>query len=168
MAMARLGRPVLLRGRSVEHVAATVQLYRDTMLAADFDTAGVDAALDQSWLWCEAHLAETDDQALEEFLPKYHQASQYLADMRARWNPKDLPLPKPPPPLPRSAYAPVPSRTTSEALVGSPKRVAEQIAMLRDAGIRNLMLTNRGLMSPEQTRSSLKLLSDRVMPKFKT
>jgi hypothetical protein len=87
--------------------------------------------------------------------------------MRERWNPKDQLLPKPPPPLPRSAYGPTPSRSTNEALVGSPQRVAAQIALLRDVGARNLMLTNRGLMSPVQTRSSLQLLSEHVMPQFK-
>lgn len=167
MAMAQLGRPVLLRGRSIERVAESIQLYRETMLAAAFDEASVDKALDQSWVWYEAHLAETDDQALEAFLPNFQRASQYIANMRARWNPKDQQLPTPPPPLPRSAYGSRPSRSASEALVGSPTRVAEQVALLRDAGARNLMLTNRGLMSPEQTRASLRLLSDKVMPQFR-
>jgi alkanesulfonate monooxygenase SsuD/methylene tetrahydromethanopterin reductase-like flavin-dependent oxidoreductase (luciferase family) len=136
------------------------------MLAAKFDEAYVDKALDQSWIWYEVHVAQTDDQALDEFLPKFHQASQYIAAMRERWNPKELTLPKPPPPLPRSAYGPTPNRHTHEALVGSPQRVAEQVALLREVGARNLMLTNRGLMSPEQTRASLTLLSERVMPQF--
>ena len=43
----------------------------------------------------------------------------------------------------------------------------EQLAQMRDAGIRNLMLTNRGLMSPEKTAASLKLLSEKVMPLFR-
>jgi alkanesulfonate monooxygenase SsuD/methylene tetrahydromethanopterin reductase-like flavin-dependent oxidoreductase (luciferase family) len=165
-AMARLGRPVLLRGRSVDYVAKAIQLYGDTMRAASFDQASVDRALEQSWIWYEVHVAETDDQALEEFLPAYHRASQYIAEMRERWNPKDLSLPKPPPPLPRSAYGPTPNRSTNEALVGSPQRVAAQIALLREVGARNLMLTNRGLMSSEQTRASLRLLSEQVMPQF--
>lgn len=166
-AMARLGRPVLLRGRSIDHLAQIIQLYRDTMRDASFREEEVDQALDQSWIWLEVHVAESDAQALDEFLPKFHQASQYIADMRERWNPKDQPLPKPPPPLPASAYGATPSRSANEALVGSPRRVAEQIALLQDAGARNLMLTNRGLMSPEQTRSSLTLLSDNIMPKFR-
>jgi alkanesulfonate monooxygenase SsuD/methylene tetrahydromethanopterin reductase-like flavin-dependent oxidoreductase (luciferase family) len=166
-AMARLGRPLLLRGRSIEHVERLMQLYRDTMLDASYREEDVNQALDQSWLWLEVHVAETDAQAMDEFLPKFHQASQYIAAMRERWNPKDQPLPKPPPPLPASAYGSVPSRSANEALVGSPGRVAEHIALLRDAGVRNLMLTNRGLMSPEQTRSSLTLLSDNIMPKFR-
>ena len=108
--------------------------------------------------------AATDDQALDEFLPPFQRASQYIASMRERWNPKDLVLPKPPPPLPRSASAPTPNHEANEALVGSPQRVTAQLALLRECGVRNLMLTNRGLMSPEQTRSSLRLLSEQVMP----
>ena len=50
--------------------------------------------------------------------------------------------------------------------MGGPKRVAEQVAQMRDVGIRNLMLTNRGLMSLEKTESSLRMLSEKVMPLF--
>ena len=38
---------------------------------------------------------------------------------------------------------------------------------MREAGIRNLMLTNRGLMSKEKTEKSLKLFSEQVMPHFR-
>jgi alkanesulfonate monooxygenase SsuD/methylene tetrahydromethanopterin reductase-like flavin-dependent oxidoreductase (luciferase family) len=167
MEMAHLGRPVLLRGRSIAGVAANIRLYADTMRAAGFDEARVEQALDQVWVWYEAHLADTDDQALAEFLPQFQQASQYIATMRERWNPRDQALPKPPPPLPRSAYVPTPNREANETLVGSPQRVTAQIALLQESGARNLMLTNRGLMSQEQTRSSLRLLSEKVMPAFR-
>ena len=66
----------------------------------------------------------------------------------------------------RSGYGDAPNPDASENLIGSPKRVAEQVALLKDAGIRNLMLTNRGLMSREKTATSLKLLSEKVMPLF--
>ncbi len=52
-------------------------------------------------------------------------------------------------------------------MIVGPKRVAEQVALMRDVGIRNLMLTNRGLMSREKTTASLRLLSQRVMPLFR-
>jgi alkanesulfonate monooxygenase SsuD/methylene tetrahydromethanopterin reductase-like flavin-dependent oxidoreductase (luciferase family) len=124
------------------------------MRAAGFDEGRVEQALDQVWVWYEAHVADTDAQALAEFLPQFQQASQYIAGMREGWNPKDQVLPKPPPPLPRAAYAPTPNREANESLVGSPQRVTAQLALLQECGVRNLMLTNRGLMSPEQTRSS--------------
>ncbi len=38
---------------------------------------------------------------------------------------------------------------------------------MRDVGVRNLMLTNRGLMSQEKTARSLKLLSEKIMPSFR-
>jgi alkanesulfonate monooxygenase SsuD/methylene tetrahydromethanopterin reductase-like flavin-dependent oxidoreductase (luciferase family) len=166
-AMARLGRPVLLRGRAVTQVGASIRLYAETMRAAGFTAAQVEQALDQSWVWYEAHVAPTDDQALEEFLPPFQHASRSIAAMRERWNPKDLVLPHPPPPLPRAAYAPTPNPEANEALVGSPHRVAAHIGLLQASGVRNLMLTNRGLLAREQTQASLRLLSAQVMPQFR-
>ena len=66
----------------------------------------------------------------------------------------------------RSGYGDSPDPDAAENLVGSPKRVAEQLTLMRDVGVRNLMLTNRGLMSREKTAASLKLLSEKVMPRF--
>jgi alkanesulfonate monooxygenase SsuD/methylene tetrahydromethanopterin reductase-like flavin-dependent oxidoreductase (luciferase family) len=151
----------------VTQVGASIRLYAETMRAAGFDAAQVEQALDQSWVWYEAHVAPTDDQALEEFLPPFQHASRYIAAMRERWNPKDLVLPKPPPPLPQAAYAPTPNPEANEALVGSPQRVAAHIALLQASGVRNLMLTNRGLLSRAQTQASLRLLSAQVMPQFR-
>ena len=69
--------------------------------------------------------------------------------------------------LTRSNYGTTPNISANEILIGSPKRVAEQVHLLREAGVRNLMLTNRGLMSQEKTAASLRLLSEKVMPQFR-
>ena len=61
----------------------------------------------------------------------------------------------------------IPTADAAENLVGSPRRVAEQLEQMRAGGIRNLMLTNRGLVNREQTHRSLKLLAEQVMPKFR-
>jgi alkanesulfonate monooxygenase SsuD/methylene tetrahydromethanopterin reductase-like flavin-dependent oxidoreductase (luciferase family) len=165
-AMAQIGRPILFRKRSIEALGQAVDLYRETMLAAGFDEPAVEAAMDQSWVWYEAHLAETDEQAWDEFLPAFAQASAHVAEMRERWNPQDQLVSQYGAALPGSAYGPTPDADANEAMVGSPQRVAEQVALLRDAGVRNLMLTNRGVMSPERTATSLRLLSEKVLPKF--
>ena len=60
-----------------------------------------------------------------------------------------------------------PDPDISESMVGGYKRVAEQVAMMRDAGVRNLMLTNRGLVSQEKAKKSLTLLSEKIMPSFR-
>ena len=56
--MARIGRPVLLRGRSTNHVGDGISLYRETMEESGFDDATIEANLDQIWVWREIHLAK--------------------------------------------------------------------------------------------------------------
>jgi alkanesulfonate monooxygenase SsuD/methylene tetrahydromethanopterin reductase-like flavin-dependent oxidoreductase (luciferase family) len=165
--MAKIGRIPLLRGRSTEHLGQCIQLYRETMLSSGFSEPEVEKALDQSWIWRECYLAETDQQALETFIPAYERAYATICQYREHWNPRDISVPKQPPPLPLSAYGEAPDPSAPEALVGSPKRVAEQIAQLRDVGAKNLMLTHRGLVSRQQAASSLRLLSEKIMPQFK-
>jgi alkanesulfonate monooxygenase SsuD/methylene tetrahydromethanopterin reductase-like flavin-dependent oxidoreductase (luciferase family) len=167
ISMAQIARPALFRGRSVEAVGRAIQLYRDTMLSSGFDEATVENALDQSWFWYEAHLAETDDEAFDGFLPAFERAGRHVAEMRERWNPKDQEVSTATPPLPRSSYGSAPDTTLNQNLIGSPRRVAEQLHLLSEVGVRNLMLTNRGLMSREDTALSLHLLSEKVMPQFR-
>ncbi len=165
-AMARIGRPILLRGRSTNHTAASIRLYRDTMAESGFDEATIEANLDQIWVWREMHLAETDEQAFEEFLPAQHDAWANMQHFRTTWNPPEYNMDRQPPPLGQEGYSSSPDPDAGEGLVGSPRRVAEHLAQLRDAGIRNLMLTNRSLVSPEKTNKSLRLLGEKVMGRF--
>jgi len=167
ISMGQIARPVLFRGRSVEAAGRSIRLYRETMLSSGFDEKTVENALDNSWFWYEAHLAETDDEALDGFLPAHEQAGKHVAEMRERWNPKDQEVSIITPPLPRSAYGPTPDTSASENLIGSPSRVAEQVHLLSEVGVRNLMLTDRGLMPKEKKATSLRLLSEKVMPQFR-
>ena len=164
--MARIGRPILIRGRSTNSTAADIRLYRDTMSEAGFGEAAIERNLDQVWVWREMHLAETDEEALNEFLPAQHEAFTRIQVYRDRWNPVEFPMSRQAPPMGPEGYASVPDPDAPESLVGSPRRVADQLTQMRDAGIRNLMLTNRGLMSPEKTEASLRLLAEKVMPRF--
>ena len=162
--MARIGRPVLLRGRSTDHVGDGISLYRETMEESGFDDAAIESNLDQIWVWREIHVAETDEQAFDEYLPTFHEAYVTMEGFRNRYNPPQYTMDRQTAPIPREMYGKKPDPGSNELLVGNPKRVAEQLAQLRQAGVRNLMLTNRGLMSPERTAASMKLFSERVMP----
>ena len=165
--MARIGRPILLRGRSVNSVAADIALYRDTMAASGFNEESIQHNLDRIWIWRELHLAETDSQAMDEFLPANYDAYAIMQDFRQRLNPPEFPMSQQAPPIQRDGYATEPDPDAAENLVGSPKRVAEQLDQMRHAGIRNLMLTNRGLVSSDVTARSLNLFAERVMPRFR-
>ena len=164
--MGRIGRPVLLRGRSTAATAASIRLYREAMAAAGFAAADIERRVSQIWVWRELHLAPTDDQAMDEFLPAQYDAFTKMQAYRAQWNPPEYPMERQTPPLLRAGYAQTPDPEAAENLVGSPARVAEQIYQMQAAGIPNLMLTNRGLMPPEKTATSLKLFSEQVMPLF--
>ena len=162
--MARIGRPVLLRGRSTNHVGDGISLYRETMEESGFDDATIESNLDQIWVWREIHLAETDEQAFDEYLPVFHEAYVTMEGFRNRYNPPQYTMDRQTAPIPREMYGDSPNPGTNELLVGSPERVTEQLRQLRDAGVRNLMLTNRGLMSTGKTARSMRLMSERVMP----
>ena len=166
-AMARLGRPILLRGRSTNATAAAIRLYQDTMAQAGFDQAKIEDNLAQLWVWREMHLAETDEQAMAEFLPAQYQAYRRMEEYRTRWNPPQYAMDRQAPPMGREGYGLHPDPDAAEILVGGPDRVAEHLAQMRAAGIRNLMLTNRGLMSHEKTAASLRRFSEKVMPRFR-
>ena len=165
--MAKIGRPILLRGSSFNATGEKIKLYRDTMASAGFAEEAVEKNLDQIWVWREMHIAETDDEALGEFLPAHYDAYLRMEKIREQWNPSGQTAAAQRAPMDRSRYGETPDPEAPENLIGGPKRVAEQVAQMRDAGVRNLMLTNRGLMSREKTANSLKLLSEKIMPSFR-
>ena len=165
--MAKIGRPVLLRAGTFNAVGAQIELYRDTMASAGFGEEAVEKNLDQIWVWRETHIAETNDEAYNEFLPAYYAAYAKMEEIRGKWNPSDMAVLVQRPPMDRSGYGDIPDPDAPEVLVGGPKRVAEQIAQMREVGVRNLMLTNRGLMSREKTAKSLRFLSEKIIPSFR-
>ena len=165
--MARIGRPILMSNRSTSAAAHALALYRDTMVESGFSEEQVEQTMDQVWIWRECYLAESDDQAFEEWLGPFERASEYVAEKRVSLKPPDVYVPTPPPPLSKESYGEVPNPDANELFVGSPKRVSELIAMLRDVGGRNLMLTHRGLPNRQQSTKYLKLLSEKVMPLFR-
>ncbi len=164
--MAKIGRPVLIRGNSCNGTGEKIKLYRDTMSAAGFSDEAVEHSLDQLWVWREMHIAETDDEAFDDFLAVHYNAYEYLEEIRAEWNPPEMEISIQRAPLGRSDYAETPNPDISESMVGGYKRVAEQVALMRDVGVRNLMLTNPGLVSQKKATKSLTLLSEKIMPSF--
>jgi len=165
--MAKIGRPILLRGGSINTVKAKIELYRDTMSAEGYSEEKIEENLEQIWVWQEMHLANTDEDALNDFIPAHHDAYAKMESIRQQWNPTDITMSTQTPPLDIFQYGKTPDPNSSEHLVGSPRRVAEQIDLMKKAGIRNLMLTNRGLMSKSKTTQSLHLLSEKIMPFFR-
>ena len=160
--MAKIGRPVLIGVQTVDTLRRRFKLYHDTMLKAGFPEEQVEEALDETWAQRGLYLAESDQQALEVATAALARYRSHLLEARIKYNPGGVP-PRPP------GQAPPPGEVVEHAfLAGTPEAVAEKIAELNDTGVRNLMLNlNVGQIPPDQVERSMRLLGDRVLPKFR-
>jgi alkanesulfonate monooxygenase SsuD/methylene tetrahydromethanopterin reductase-like flavin-dependent oxidoreductase (luciferase family) len=159
--MAMIGRPVLIGVQTLETLRQRLQRYKDTMHKVGFAEDAVEKALNETWAQRALYVADNDDEALEVATEALKRYRHHLDESRRRYNPGGLP--------PRKPGAPSsPNEMVEHAFVaGTPKRVAEQIAALKDAGVRNLLLNiNVGQMPPEQVERSMQLFGERVLPLF--
>ena len=159
--MAKIGRPVLIGVQAVDTLRHRLRLYHDTMLEAGFAEDAVERALDETWAQRALFVAESDDEALEVASAALDRYLKHLLDARIWYNPGGV-APRPP------GQAPPDSEVLEHAfLAGTPRRVAEQIAELKDAGVRNLLLNaNVGQTPSELVERSLRLFGEKVLPKF--
>ena len=160
--MAKIGRPVLIGVQTVDTLRHRFQLYYDTMLEAGFTEESVEQALDQTWAQRAIFLADSEQEALEVATAGLDRYIKHLLEPRIKYNPGGVP-PRPP------GQAPPPGEVMEHAfLAGTPERVAEQIAELRNAGVRNLLFNaNVGQIPADQVEKSMRLFGERVLPKFR-
>jgi len=159
-AMAKIGRPVLIGVQTVETLRHRFQLYRDTMLEAGYSTEAVEHALDQNWAQRGLYVCENEAEALETAELALQRYRAHLSQARQKYNPGGEP-PRPPDQAPPAA-----EQVKHAFLIGTPARIVEQIAELREAGVRNLLLNvNVGQIPHEQVARSMRLFGDKVLPR---
>jgi alkanesulfonate monooxygenase SsuD/methylene tetrahydromethanopterin reductase-like flavin-dependent oxidoreductase (luciferase family) len=160
--MASIGRPVLIGVQTLDTLRQRLHHYTETMLKAGFEKEAVENALDQTWAQRALYVADSDEEALDVATMALKRYRHHLDEARRRYNPGGLPPRKPEAP-------PSPNEMVEHAfLVGTPKRVAEQVAALRAVGVRNLLLNvNVGQMPPERVERSMKLFGEKVLPMFR-
>jgi alkanesulfonate monooxygenase SsuD/methylene tetrahydromethanopterin reductase-like flavin-dependent oxidoreductase (luciferase family) len=160
--MARIGRPVLMGVQTLDTTRQRLARYREAMFAQGFDAAAVERALAESWVQRALLVTDGDAEALELAEQALRRYRHHLDESRRRYNPGGLPPRQP-------GQPPSPNEMVEHVFVaGSPRRVAEQIAALRDAGVRNLMFNvNMGRLPPAVVERSLRLFGDKVLPLFR-
>jgi alkanesulfonate monooxygenase SsuD/methylene tetrahydromethanopterin reductase-like flavin-dependent oxidoreductase (luciferase family) len=160
--MASIGRPVLIGVQTLDTLRQRLHLYTDTMLQAGFEKEAVENALDQTWAQRALYVADSHEEALDVATKALRRYRHHLDEARRRYNPGGLPPRKPGTP-------PSPNEMVEHAfLAGTPKRVAEQVAALREVGVRNLLLNvNVGQIPPKQVEHSMKLFGEKVLPMFR-
>ncbi len=162
VAMAKIGRPILMLVQPLDEIRKRLELYHETMLGAGFDEVTTEAALDQTWVAKNMMIASSYDEAREIAGEGFRRERKHFREARELYNPGGFPAPKPGQPL-------SPGEDLDQSFImGTHQQVAERIAELRDVGVRNLMLKlNVGEMAKEHVHTSMRLFGEKVLPLFK-
>ena len=168
----RLGVPILTARLPVERIKERWATYEAGLAEGGHDEAKRARLLAQSALWRNVYVAESDAQAEDELSELLTETRAHMMHVREAYNPADF-EPEPAtlnawtdPRVPDSEAIPFALQTGS--LYGSVKRVREQVAELRDVGVRHLLCqTGFGAMDHAQNMASMHRFGEQVMPAFR-
>jgi alkanesulfonate monooxygenase SsuD/methylene tetrahydromethanopterin reductase-like flavin-dependent oxidoreductase (luciferase family) len=167
----KLGVPILTARLPVARIKERWALYAAGIDAGGHDEKKKARLLEQSGLWRNVYVAESQAQAEDELAKLLFEARDHLIHMRQQHNPSDFTID----PSALNAWNdPTVSTETAVAealslgsLYGSPARVREQVAELRDAGVKHLLCqTAFGAMDHEQNLASMRRFGEQVIPAF--
>jgi alkanesulfonate monooxygenase SsuD/methylene tetrahydromethanopterin reductase-like flavin-dependent oxidoreductase (luciferase family) len=167
----RLGIPILTARLPVERIKERWALYDAGLEQGGHDETTRTRLREKNALWRNVYVAESDAQAEDELSALLLETRAHMMHVREAFNPADFA----PDPVTLNAWTD-PRIGDSEAiafvlatgsLFGSPARVCEQVAELRDVGVRHLLCqTGFGAMSHEQNLASMQRFGKQVMPAF--
>jgi len=165
----RLGAPILTSRLPVARIKERWAAYEAGLDAGGHDAAAKARLLAQSALWRNIYVAESNAQAKDELSALLLQTRAHMMHVRAAYNPADFTID----PAMLNPWADpvvgddeaVKYVLATGSLYGSPARVRDQVAELRDAGVRHLLCqTGFGDMSHQQNLASMRRFGEEVMP----
>jgi len=169
----RLGIPILTARLPVDRIRDRWKLYEAGLQDGGHGDATRQRLLGQAALWRNVYVGESDAQAEDEISTLLLRTRTHMMHVRHEYNPPDFHID----PVMLNPWT-NPAVGDAEALAyvlatgslfGSPARVREQVAELRDVGVRHLLCqTGFGDMSHEQNLLSMRRFGDQVMPSFKS
>ena len=169
----RAGIPILTARLPVDAIAGRWDLYKAGLEEGGHDEATKARLLDQAALWRNVYVAESDTQAEDELSQLLLNTRVHMMHVRDAYNPADFVID----PAMLNAWT-NPAVGDDEAIkfvlatgsiFGGPERVREQVAELKDAGVRHLLCqTGFGDMSHDQNLGSMRRFGEHVMPAFTT
>jgi alkanesulfonate monooxygenase SsuD/methylene tetrahydromethanopterin reductase-like flavin-dependent oxidoreductase (luciferase family) len=168
----RLGVPILTSRLPVDKIAGRLALYEQGLEEGGHDEAMRARLRAQNALWRNVYVAESDAQAADEFSAALRETRHHMMHVRDELNPADFT----PDPVTLNPWTDpgvsddeaIPFVLETGSIYGSPKRVREQVAELRDAGVQHLLCqTSMGSMSQERSLASMRLFGEEVMPAFR-
>jgi alkanesulfonate monooxygenase SsuD/methylene tetrahydromethanopterin reductase-like flavin-dependent oxidoreductase (luciferase family) len=168
LGQAREGKPFLMNVQSVDVVRSRMDAYRAEMAKAGFDEAHIQKCVDQTWIWKNIFVAETDAEAEKIGVPLFEAQRDHRMAMRKRvYEERGWTLDKSIETGAAPKAAAARNVTHHSLLCGSPATVAEQIAEIDAVGVGGLILQFRLGPSPHEiVENSLKLFMQQVAPEF--
>lgn len=160
--MARAGRPFLMNIQTNETTQSRMDLYRKTMRESGFDEATIARNVDDTWIWRNIFVGETDAEAERLALPAFTTQQAFRQEMRKKvYAEQGLLLKQETGPVARNNPA-------HSLLCGSPATVIEEISKIDKIGVGGLILVFRlGPMPYEVAAHSIKLFMTQVAPQFR-
>jgi len=168
----KLGVPILTARLPVARIKE-----RWAMYAAGIDAGGHDERkrarlMAQCALWRHVYVAESNAQAEDELADLLLQTRTHMMHVRHAHNPEDFvidPVTLNPWTDPAVGHdEAIKFSLSTGALYGSPARVRDQVAELRDVGVQHLLCqTGFGDMSHQQNLASMRRFGEQVMPAFR-
>jgi alkanesulfonate monooxygenase SsuD/methylene tetrahydromethanopterin reductase-like flavin-dependent oxidoreductase (luciferase family) len=169
----RLGVPILTARLPVERIKERWALYEAGLIEGGHDAHTRERLLAQAALWRNVYVAESDARAEDELSMLLLRTRAHMMHVRDAYNPADFVID----PVMLNPWT-NPAVSDGDALgfilatgsvFGSPARVREQVAALRDVGVRHLLCqTGFGDMKHEQNLLSMRRFAEQVMPAFQS
>ena len=157
--LGKRGHPFLMNVQSDDNTFARLVSYKAAMREAGFDEAHVARCMDDSWVWRNVYVGETDAEAERIAEPCFVGMVDHRSSMRERvMSEQGQSITK---------SNPVYRDPKVGLLAGSASTVAERMAKLASSGIGGVMMQFRlGPMPAEVAAASMKRFSEQVMPEF--
>ncbi len=167
----RLGAPIMMARIPLARVPERLALYE-----AGLDDGALPAETrrrlrEQAAVWRFVHVAPSQDQAEDELAAALHETRRHMVHARAAHNPADFTVEASrvnPWNDPRgSDEEGVRYSLRTAALYGTPRRVADQVAEMREAGVEHILCQmSYGYLPHERILASMRDFGERVMPGF--
>ena len=162
LGMARAGRPFLMNIQSNEVTRHRMDLYRKTMRDSGFDEAAIARNVDNTWVWRNIFVGETDAEAERLALPAFNTQQAFRSAMREKVYKEQGLL------LKQEAAPAARNQVQHSMLCGSPATVTAALAEIDKIGVGGLILVFRiGPMPHEVAANSIRLFMEKVAPQFR-
>jgi alkanesulfonate monooxygenase SsuD/methylene tetrahydromethanopterin reductase-like flavin-dependent oxidoreductase (luciferase family) len=168
----RLGVPILTSRIPLESIGARLKLYEDGLVAGGHPEPLRERRRRDVAVWRHVYVAPSQAQAEDELAETLGHTRRHMLHARAAHNPDDYrvdPAVVNPFNNPRvSEDEAIRFSLATGALCGTPARVTEQMAALRDAGVHHVLAQmSFGYLGHERILASMRRFGETVMPAFR-